>query len=103
MAVNASGGYPFANQAVILASARYLGQLRKIFDATKAEGRRPTTGEAFAATYLLGIYDMARLYIRAKADGEFADELRRIDAKVIDYTEGGWDGEEEQADGGAEA
>lgn len=75
------------HMAILLAGSRYMNEMKELAscvnsgDVTKADA-------VLTSTYLLGLVDMATLYLGVMDDKDLASRLRRIDAKVVGFKSG---------------
>lgn len=70
--------YVFGNMALIAADMRFISRLKELVSGDEVSNK-----DLIAATYLMGVNDMAQLYIKATNDKDSLEEsIRMIDAKV---------------------
>ena len=67
--------------AVLVAAARYLARMRELREEVE-RGEVTNHDAVLAMTYLLGLCDMASLYVNATEHGSAADDIRAIDDKI---------------------
>jgi len=76
--------YVFGNMALIVADMRCLERLKELLSGDELSSR-----ELLATTYLMGVKDMAQLYLKATNDKDSLEEsLKRIDDVVSELLEG---------------
>ena len=87
-----SRGYAFGHMALTMSSARYLARIRELMSGEKKAD--PQT--LLAVTYLMGVNDMALLYLNAVKDKDSVKgSIASIDARVIELLDGGEEGEQD--------
>ena len=81
------GGDSMGHMAILLAGSRYMNEMKELSNI--AESGEITKADAvLTSTYLLGLIDMATLYLGVRNDKDLASHLRRIDAKVMGFKSG---------------
>lgn len=90
------------HMAILLAGSRYMSEMKELAssvnsgDVTKADA-------VLTSTYLLGLVDMATLYLGVRNDKDLANQIRRIDAKLEGFKSGNFaDADDVESEGASE-
>lgn len=84
MALINSKDYAVGHYALTMSAARYLARLKELL----ADKDDITPQQLVAVNYLMGVYDMARLYLQAVLDKDsIKGSIATMDARIIEILE----------------
>ena len=86
--------YAKAHVTMMTCAARYNDRAMSVFDGESDD----RWGRVLASTYLMGVIDMARLYLSVVDGGDIAPHVGEIDARIDGYLDGSYRGDGEDAE-----